>query len=77
MLKCHCACTPEIGTWIINDTTGRQTTHKNNENARFFGRITFYAQVLKVYINFKRQKNFFKKSPKSMTLIPLKFHFLI
>ena len=50
MLKCHCACSSEIGTCIIN-ATGRQIAHKNNENTRFLveARQTwFYAHVLKV-----------------------------
>ena len=38
MLRCHCACSSEIGTCIINDA-GRQAAHKNNENMRFV-RIT-------------------------------------
>jgi hypothetical protein len=31
MLRCHCACSTEIGTCIINDAR-RQAAHKNNEN---------------------------------------------
>jgi hypothetical protein len=32
--QCHCTCSPEIGTCMINDT-GRQVADKNNENKRF------------------------------------------
>ena len=35
MLKCHCACSPETGTCIINDAL-KQATHKKYENTRFW-----------------------------------------
>ena len=42
MLKCkhqyHCACSLEIGTWIIYDV-GRQSAHKKTEKIQGFGRI--------------------------------------
>ena len=32
--QCHCACSLEIGTCIINDD-GRQAAYKNDENTRY------------------------------------------
>jgi hypothetical protein len=37
--QCHCACSSDIGTCIINDA-GRRAAQKNNENTRFFCRIS-------------------------------------
>jgi hypothetical protein len=59
--QCHCACSSDIGTCIINDA-GRRAAQKNNENTRFFvefPQTTIYTHVLKVYINFQyKNKNF-------------------
>ena len=34
MLKCHCACSSEIETCVINDA-GKQAAHKRSENLPF------------------------------------------
>ena len=55
MLDCkhqwHCACSSQICTYIIKDA-GRQAAHKKQR------KYTFYIHVLKVNINFQRNKNF-------------------
>jgi hypothetical protein len=58
MLKCHCACTSEIGTCINN--VGRRCVQKNNENTRFVVescQTTFYMHTLKVCINMQCKNN--------------------
>ena len=75
MLKCHCACSLEIGTCIIN-AAGRQAAHKKpNKNTRFLvesRQKTFYTHVLKVYINSQRKKKkIFKKITKLTGTISL------
>jgi hypothetical protein len=70
--QCHCACSSEIGTCIINDAA-RQTAHKNNENSRFFGRISSNDVLYTcfegtVYVNFQRQKKRDKKLPNLQAL---------
>jgi hypothetical protein len=52
--QCHCACSSEIGIYIINDA-GRQVAHKKQR------KYTFYTHVLKVNINFQRKKKKLKK----------------
>jgi hypothetical protein len=45
--QCHCACSSENGTCIINDAC-RQAPHKNKENARFLvesRQTTFYTHL--------------------------------
>jgi hypothetical protein len=59
--QCHCACSSEIGTYVIDDA-GRQAAHTKQR------KYTFYAHVLKVNINFQCKKiNTFKKLPNSTT----------
>jgi len=74
MLKCHCACTSETGTCIINDA-GRQAEHKKQRKYTFFlvesRQTTFYTHVMKVYINFQCKKKTFKKIIKLNDIIPL------
>ena len=73
MLKCHCACSLEIGTCIIN-AAGRQAAHKKpNKNTRFLvesRQKTFYTHVLKANINFQRKEKYFKKITKLNDIIP-------
>ena len=66
-LKCHCTCSSEIGTCMINDA-GRQAVHKNQLRYMFLvkcRKTTFNTHVLILTFNAKKK---FKKSPKSMTL---------
>lgn len=53
----YCACSSENGTCLNNDT-GRQTVHKNND-------------MLKLNINFQREKRNFKKFTKLNDIICL------
>ena len=79
---CHCACSPEIGTCIINDA-GRQAEQNKNknthkkiikyENSRILiesRHTTFYNHTLRVNINIerKRKKKFSKQLPNSTTI---------
>ena len=74
--QCHCACSLEIGTCIINDA-GRQAAHKKNQR-KYMVFLVEYCQkifdtnVFKVYINFQHKKN-----TKLTGTIPLmiQFHF--
>jgi hypothetical protein len=69
--QCHCACSSEIGTCIINDA-GRQAAprwlHTKKPPMKIYvfsvesRETTLYTHVLKVYINFQQQKNFHKKN---------------
>ena len=71
--QCHCACSSEIGTFIINDA-GRQATHKKTTKIHVLvesRQTTFYTHVLKVYINFQRKKNF-QKIYQTYTRYPFK-----
>jgi hypothetical protein len=55
--QCHCTCSSEIGTCLINNA-GRQAAHKKNER-----KYMFYTHVLKVYrsiLTFNAKKNFQK-----------------
>jgi hypothetical protein len=65
--QCHCACSSEIGSCIINNA-GRQAAHtkKPNENTHFLvesRQTMFYTHILKAYINFQRKKKLSKKWP--------------
>ena len=59
--QCHCACTSEIRTCIINET-GRQAAHKkNNENTRVdFGRITPNDVLYSWFEGLDKKKHFHK-----------------
>jgi hypothetical protein len=52
--QCHCECSSEIGTCIINDA-GIQDAHKKQRKYTFFfvesRQTMFYTHVLKAYIN--------------------------
>ena len=54
MLRCHCACSSEIGTCIINDA-GRQLHTKTTKISVLFEsrQTTLYTDDLKAYINFQ------------------------
>jgi hypothetical protein len=66
MLKCHCACSSEIGICIINDI-GRQAAHKKQQkfikNYRISPNNVLYSYIL----TFNAKKKLFEKSLKSTT----------
>ena len=85
--RCHCACSSEIGTYIINDA-GRQAapricilykslaahTKKNPTKIYVFSvesRQTRF-HVLKVYINFQQQQKTFTQKYEHTGTIPIK-----
>jgi hypothetical protein len=59
---CHCACSSEIGTCIIN-AAGIQAAHKNNENTRFWSNLVkrrfINTYLLKFNFQCKKKKFFF------------------
>ena len=63
-VQCHCACSSEIGTSLIDDA-GRQAAHKKQR------KYMLYTYVLKVNINFQLKKNF-KTISKLNNILPLK-----
>ena len=67
--QCHCACTSEIKTGIINET-GRQAAHtKNNENKRVvFGRITSNDVLYSWFEGLQIKKNFKKNTKLTGTI---------
>jgi hypothetical protein len=74
--QCHCACSLEIGTCIINDV-GRPAAHKKQRKYTFFGRISpydglqcFILMFWRYILTFNAKTNF-KKNTKLTGTIPL------
>ena len=63
--QCHCACSSEIGTCIINDAGWQAAQKKPQRN------YTFETDVLRVNINFQGRINTFKNITKLNDIIPL------
>ena len=74
MMKCHCTCSSEIRTCIINEAARKKNTTKIHGFGVEPRHTTLYTHVLKVYINFQHKTNLKKKQPKSTILYLRKNH---
>jgi hypothetical protein len=71
MMKCHCTCTLEIGTCIINNA-GRQAAHQKTMTIHVFGRISPNDILYSCFEgNFQRKWKLFLKITKINDIIPL------
>ena len=70
--QCHCACSSEIGTFIINDA-GRQAAHKKQPKYMFWSNLAkrrFILMFWRYILTFNAKKTF-KRFTKLTRVIPL------